>query len=145
MKTVTIPDNCEIKIVEKEEKIVTYQDLIDKHKPLEGYYVTACSSVIKRKSLFNNADKNVATSEKLCKAMLAAAMISQLMPYYGGEITTAEWNDNDVPKFVFTRVNDDIKVEERYDYYCFLAFHNWQDRDKFLKYNKQLVKDYFML
>ena len=35
-------------------------------------------------------DKNVFVSEKYAKAALALAQISQLMPYYGGEITE-EW------------------------------------------------------
>lgn len=35
-------------------------------------------------------DKNIFISEKYAKAALALAQISQLMPYYGGEITE-EW------------------------------------------------------
>lgn len=77
--------------------------------------------------------------------MLAMAQISQLMPYYGGEITDEEWKNGNINKYV---------IEAKYDYTIkyiknslrvFLAFHTEEQRNSFLKNNERLVKDYLML
>lgn len=125
MKTITIqvPDDCEVQIVRKEEKkepvIKTYQDLID--------------------------NSSTTISEKVTKSMLAMAMISQLMPYYGGEITKEEWENEDEKKYIIIRRNNKIEFITYYSVYNFLAFHTEEQRDEFLKYNEQLVKDYLMI
>lgn len=153
MKTITInvPDNCEVKIVRKEEEkkepvIRTYQDLIDNHKTINGYYIDMCAHIPKTcNTEVKKEYKDIATSEKIAKSMLAMAMISQLMPYYGGEITKEEWNDANMLKYVIK--NDRGKTWTTYVYTIrdYLAFHTSKQRDMFLKYNKQLVKDYLMI
>lgn len=76
--------------------------------------------------------------------MLAMAMISQLMPYYGGEITDEEWG-METDKYIITRIGNKIKLDHCTHYHYLLAFHFASQRDEFLKYNEQLVKDYLMI
>lgn len=78
--------------------------------------------------------------------MLAMAMISQLMPYYGGEITKEEWKNDNKYKYIITFYKERIITVDWIDNnYYFLAFHTKEQRDEFLKYNEQLVKDYLMI
>lgn len=152
MKTVTIeiPDDCEVKIIKKEEKkelvIRTYQDLIDTNTTIKGYYIGAVSGIITitHGMSADNSTRNITASEKVAKSMLAMAMISQLIPYYGGEITNEEW-DSTCPKHVIRKQYDKIYTDSTMYYYHFLAFHTSEQRDNFLKYNEQLVKDYLMI
>lgn len=150
---IIVPDGCEVQIVRKEEKkepvIRTYQDLIDNKKKITGYYIDAENSNIME--IFGSVPveecgRNIAASEKVAKSMLAMAMISQLMPYYGGEVTKEEWKDEDIKKYTISRENNDINSSfVAYNMYNFLAFHTAEQRDNFLKYNEQLVKDYLMI
>lgn len=152
MKTITInvPDDCEIKIVKKEEKekpvIRTYQDLINNKIKISGYFISSQNAIIKENGSCDASEiiKDVASSYKVAKSMLAMAMISQLMPFYGKEITDKEWIGYN-KKFVLERHCDQINSTEYYRTYKFLAFHTAEQRDAFLKYNKQLVKDYLMI
>lgn len=155
MKTITIqvPDDCEIRIVKKEEKeekkepvIRTYQDLIDNEIKIQGFFITTTSRILMSRSLTAiNENKNIATSEKVAKSMLAMAQISQLMPYYGEAITNEEWDDGDTRKYTISREDNNINSLVSYNMYNFLAFHTKEQRDNFLKYNKQLVRDYLMI
>lgn len=72
------------------------------------------------------------------------AQISQLMPYYGGEITDGEWEDHYF-KYVIERGYNKIFATSYTNTYKFLAFHTKEQRDEFLKNNEQLVKDYLMI
>lgn len=151
MKTITIqvPDGCEVQIVRKEEKkesvIRTYQDLINAEKSIKGHYLGTNGGLISYATTASEFCTNVAASEKIAKSMLAMAMISQLMPYYGGEITEDEWNNWDICKYCLIRDNNHIDVALNKSYYNFLAFHTKEQRDNFLKYNEKLVKDYLMI
>lgn len=73
------------------------------------------------------------------------AQISQLMPFYGGEVTDEEWKDDDTKKYVITRNGNEIRSVANYTRHEFLAFHTSEQRDEFLKNNEQLVKDYLMI
>lgn len=149
--TIVIPDDCEIQIVKKEEKkepvIRTYQDLIDNEVIIEEGYWIGNDSKICRTYYYSarSSNKNMAASEKVAKSMLAMAMISQLMPYYGGEITKQEWENKDITKYVIIKRGITIDVDSFYILYSFLAFHTKEQRDEFLRYNEQLVKDYLMI
>lgn len=86
-------------------------------------------------------------TQKAAKSAIAMAQISQLLPYYGGVITDEEWCDS-IPKYCITRNNGNrIEQTTRYYSYSFLAFHTWEQRERFMSYseNLQLVKDYLML
>lgn len=151
MKTITIniPDDCEIKIIKKEEKkepvIKTYQDLIDNHMDIKSYWLNAVGKIecLPAGHATSN-DKNIASSYKVAKSMQAMAMISQLILYYGGEITDEEW-ENDERKFVIEKYHNEINLTDYHGTYYFLAFHTSDQRDDFLKYNEQLVKDYLII
>lgn len=151
MKTITIniPDDCEVKIIKKQEKkrpiIRTYRDLINNSQLIKGYWVNflgAIESVPLKCATINT--NHVASSEKVAKSMRAIAIISQLMPFYGKEIADKEWN-NDNKKFVLEKYCNQINSAEYYGTYRFLAFHTAKQRDDFIKYNKQLIKDYLMI
>lgn len=153
MKTITIqvPDSCEVKIVKKEEEkkeptIRTFQDLIDNHIEIGGWWIDDSSDI---HSLYSGpasySDMNTAVSEKVAKSMLAMAQISQLMQYYGRAITDEEWNDDSTLKYTIYRYGGEIHSGRSMSFYKFLAFHTGEQRDEFLKYNERLVKDYLMI
>lgn len=129
--------------------IRTYQDLIDNNIKLKGYWISPTSKIIDYISpAIKNYTEDIAATEKVAKSMLAMAMISQLMPYYGGAITYEEWKNVCSNKFTIERDNSDSKQIKRGIHqfmYYFLAFHTEKQRDEFLKYNEQLVKDYLMI
>lgn len=93
----------------------------------------------------NGENKNVFLTEKHAKSALAMAQISQLIPFYGGEITDEEWKDSDMKKYVITRDGNEIRSVANYTRHEFLAFHTSEQRNVFLKNNEQLVKDYLMI
>lgn len=125
--------------------IKTYQDLIDNRIKISGY---CTDGVYIQKSDSISADKtlaDVAISRKIAESMLAMAMISQLMPYYGGAITDEEWNSSGITKYTIRRNKNKIELETGWNMFCFLAFHTREQRDEFFKYNEQLVKNYLMI
>ena len=83
--------------------------------------------------------------DKFIKHLIAEMKIRKLMPYYGGEITKEEWKDNSIYKYVLEVFEGKIINSDRWSKYTFLAFHTREQRDEFIKYNEQLIKDYFML
>lgn len=72
------------------------------------------------------------------------AQISQLMPYYGGEITNEEWLESEM-KYTIEKNGKKACGDKRVGTYMLLAFHTKEQRDEFLKNNEQLVKDYLMI
>lgn len=152
MKTITIqvPDDCEVQIVKEEEKkepvIRTYQDLIDNNIKIKGFCVGSGKVHPMHNPLTSGSTiRDLAASEKVAKSMLAMAMISQLMPYYGGEITEDEWNYANMLKYTIKNERGKIQTTHGYVTHDYLAFHTEEQRDNFLKYNEQLVKDYLMI
>lgn len=131
--------------------IRTYQDLIDNNKKIFGYFIGTYSKLIFACHVNAcNENRNISSKEKVSKSMLAMAIISQLIPYYGGEITEEEWKSN-IAKYSFavsidkyTKLPTIIPIT-RFSVMSFLSFHTEKQRDDFLKYNAQLVKDYFMI
>lgn len=93
----------------------------------------------------SNSSRNIFLTEKHAKSALAMAQISQLIPYYGGEITNDEWEDSSIRKYIIFRKMSYVGKCEAYSNYELLAFHTQKQRDEFLKNNEQLVKDYLMI
>lgn len=152
MKTITInvPDDCEVKIIKKKgikEPIVrTYQDLVDNKFIVNGFKISEESNIFPTIGVACVSDKNIFRSEKIAKSTLAMAMISQLMPFYGNKVTDEEWEDSRIKKYTLIRDCSNIILKDNvFREYSFLAFHTAEQRDDFLKYNKQLVKDYLMI
>lgn len=157
---IEIPDDKDIKwidnvltLVDKGDnrKIKTYNDLIKHKVAINGYRFDAINNtLISAEVIANNADKNLPKSEKVAKAILAMAQISQLMSYYGGEVTELDWSNEEIRKYYITKRIDIttnhavISRGETVDEYYFLAFYSRLERDLFLENNGQLVYDYLM-
>ena len=147
---IQVPDDYEIQIVKKENKkpiIKTYQDLINNQVECRGYYINTFSTIkeFSGRKFASNVDRNLATTKKIAKSMLAMAMISQLIRYYGGAITDKEWNNRSIIKYSIKRFENKIIFEVYKSSFHFLSFYTKEQRDEFIKYNKQLVKDYLMI
>lgn len=90
-------------------------------------------------------NKDVYLTDKYAKSALALAQISQLMPYYGGEITDEEWEKDN---YIYTIEVSNGKI---YESWCktkhLIAFHTKKQLNKFLSFpeNVQLIKDLYMI
>ena len=129
----------------KEQEIKTWKDLI-------GFDIPIGSALMVEKvenpfsySFFTSDDRSVFIDEKHAKSALAMAMISQLIPYYGGMVTDEEWDDDSINKYIIRRSREGIFKDLNTKLYFFLAFHTEGQRDMFLECNEQLVKDYLMI
>lgn len=127
----------------KKQVINTWKDI----KRIEGCFINNYSEIRKLELPINKDcfDRNVFISERYAKSALALAQISQLMPYYGGEITDEEW-EKDNYKYAIEVSNGKI-----YESWCktkhLIAFHTKGQLQKFLSFpeNVQLVKDFYMI
>ena len=128
-----------------EQAVKTWEDLIgeqmsDSYKWIDNksYIRNACGK-------FGLIDKNVFIDERHAKSALAMAQISQLMPYFGGSITDEEWKSN-IMKYCIARDHKNLIYRSFvWHEYHILAFHTEEQRNNFIKYNKQLINDYLML
>lgn len=120
---------------------------------LTGYLVAPNSSIVQidksDRCSNNDANRNIFATKKQAESMLAMAQLSQIIqndPRFGGPITDEEWPDFEIRKYVISRFNDDIYVDDWATcYFRFLAFHTHKQRDLFLKENEDLIRQYFML
>lgn len=127
----------------KKQVINTWKDI----KRIEGCFINNHSEIRKLELPINKDcfDRNVFISERYAKSALALSQISQLMPYYGGEITDEEW-EKDNYKYAIEVSNGKI-----YESWCktkhLIAFHTKGQLQKFLSFpeNVQLVKDFYMI
>ena len=153
--TINIPEEYEIdkeqstfeKIVfkKKEKEVKTWEDLINRDLSSSSKYITSWSFIQGAVGdKFSHNDKNCFIDYKHAKSALAMAQISQLMPYYGGAITDKEWGDL-TAKHIIARNNKKIILRTNTNPFSFLAFHTRRQRDLFLRYNRELVKEYLML
>lgn len=146
---ITIPDNCDFEVKDRviivtPKKVRTWDDLAG--KVINGSFIGEDSRIYNTcDHTIGKLDKNIFASERHAKSALAMAQISQLMPYFGGEVTDEEWKDRDMSKYVIRRWEYEININNLASVYHFLAFHTKEQRDDFLKYNEQLVKDYLMI
>ena len=117
-----------IKFKEKEE-IRTWEDYKKKYG---DFTVTIYSKI------------NI-NDEKFKKHLAAEIKIKLLMSYYGKEITIEEWRNPHI--FKYTIISDSFKIlrSSTITNYSFLAFHTYEERTDFLKYNEDIIKDYFMI
>ena len=132
-----------IVLKKKENDVKTWNDLVCKQIPDGSKWIAASGDIIFFDRKLGEFDKNVYIDEKHAKSALAMAQISQLMPYYGGAITDEEWNNSDVLKYSICRNEDYVSFKSQH--YELLSFHTEEQRNDFLKYNEQLVKDYLMI
>lgn len=127
----------------KKQVINTWKDI----KRIEGCFINNHSEIRKLELPINKDcfDRNVFISERYAKSALALAQISQLMPYYGGEITDEEWEKDN---YIYTIEVSNGKI---YESWCktkhLIAFHTKKQLNKFLSFpeNVQLIKDLYMI
>ena len=134
-------------VFKKKQEIKTWDDLCKAGKGLKGFYISDYSNIydISRPKV-SDWNRGVFLTEEQAKSARAAAVISQLMPYYGGAITKEEWADLSIKKHTIYRYADDLLFSSvSMGLYYFLAFRSKEYRDEFLKNNEQLVKDYLKI
>lgn len=144
----TFEEPINIVFKKKDNEVRNWNDLVGKKVPSGSKVIDTLSniSILAPCWTFDkNRDKNIFIDEKPAKSALAMAQISQLMPYYGGAITDEEWDNEDIHKYVINKYRSNINKDTFYVNYVFLAFHTEEQRDDFLKYNEQLIKDYLMI
>lgn len=111
-----------------------------------GFYINNSDVITNYSGKPCKFNKDVYLTERHTKAALALAQISQLMPYYGGEITDEEWKNNR-RKFTIVAYNGEIKPFTNVNNKVLIAFHTEQQRTEFMSFpeNVQLVKDFYMV
>lgn len=127
----------------KKTEVCIWEDI----KCISGIYIDSSSKLITAHGCLRDyMDKNLFYSEKHAKASLALAQISQLMPYYGGEVTDEEWK-NDEWKYCVLIDKFGIYYHTAVKVKYLVAFHTKEQRDRFLSFpeNVQLVKDFYMI
>lgn len=125
-------------IFKKKDIINCWKDL----KEISGYGITTECDIVKWYKLDNNEDnKNVFLNEKYAESALALAQISQLLPYYDSNV---DWSRASI-KYCILRIGNAIYIDTCQSTYHLLAFVSRKEAERFLKYNEQLVKDFFML
>lgn len=151
---ITIPEGYEIDKenstfecikFKKKQVINTWKDI----KRIEGCFINNYSEIRKLELPTNKDcfDQNVFISERYAKSALALAQISQLMPYYGGEITDEEWRNVRLKKYGVLFYNSKIATNIYYDTKQIIGFHTEEQVNKFLSFpeNVQLIKDLYMV
>lgn len=126
----------------KVHEVNTWDDI----KYIKGVFISLDSSLRSVESAKDEMDKNIFHSERCAKSALALAQISQLMPYYGGEITNEEWK-NDEWKYCVLMDKWGITLHTAVQVKYLIAFHTKEQRARFLSFpeNVQLVKDFYMV
>lgn len=125
-------------VFKKKKDINSWEDL----KNIKGFLISYNSNIQECGEIIpNGEDKNVFLNEKYAKSALAMAQISQLLPYYDSNVDWYKVTD----KYCLVRIGSSILIETWQSSYHRLAFNSRKEAIRFLKYNEQLVKDYFML
>ena len=153
---ISIPEGYEIdkeqssfeKIILKKkiQEIKTWEDLIGKDVSASSVFIDNFSNILEGfyPIGYNYENRNLFIDPRHAKSALAMAQISQLMPYYGGQILEEEWK-NSITKYIILKRSSDIEFNNTISVFHFLAFHTREQRDSFYRNNEQLVKDYLMI
>lgn len=151
---ITIPEGYEIDKenstfecikFKKKVEVNTWKDI----RTLSGTLITSKSDFyhVPKVPVDHIVDKNIFISKKYAKAALALAQISQLMPYYGGEISNEEWKDDNWKYGIEASAAGLIFSTTLTHNKHIVAFHTAAQRNKFLSFseNIQLIKDLYMI
>lgn len=133
-------------VYKKKKQVKTWEQI----PGVGGYFISGPWSTIQeveKTKGFSAANRNIALTEKHCKMMLAIAQISQLMPYYGGEVsTTLKLKGNQWPCIGLDTAGYDVfKIFTFPSPDTLLTFRTMEQAEDFLKNNERLVRDYYML
>jgi len=155
---IPLPENCEVGDVKatvednfivveytpKEKEIIkTFKDLV-RSKSLSGFWLEGCKVGFGEGNWLIQG--GMFLKEKQARSAIAMARISQLMPYYGGEITDEEWRDAKKTKYLIGRLGDGLYTGDTTSlFHYFLAFHTLKQAEDFLENNRELCEDYYML
>lgn len=155
---IVAPDGYEIdkekssfeKIVFKKKEVERWRDKTGVN--VSGWYITEDSLVDSivlplYEFGYDRTSYNIFATAEQAYSSLAMARISQIMENdkrFGGVVTDEEWADVSIPKYIITRVRNQIFKDEIFCTYHFLAFHTYKQRDLFIEENDDLVKDYLM-
>ena len=121
----------------KENNTNSWEDL----KEIKGWFIDIDSNIEAYGGRAVDDNKNIFRDTKYVKSALALAQISQLLPYYDSKVN---W-DRSAIKHCIMRKGNEIIIDTWQSSYHLLAFNSKEEAERFLKYNEQLVKDYFML
>lgn len=77
------------------------------------------------------------------RKMFATGIIAQLKEYYGGMVPFPQ--PIGCAKIVLCPDAEKFEVDIYRDWDALMTFHNIEQAERFLKYNEQLVRDYYML
>jgi hypothetical protein len=143
---ITIPEGYEIdmekstfeRIVFKKKKTINSWEDLEK---INGVFIDYYSNIQNCEALPQDENRNMFLNEKYAKSALALSQISQLLPYYDSNVN---WNRNTI-KYCIARRGNEIYIDTWQSLYNLLAFKSREEAERFLKYNEQLVKDYFMM
>lgn len=136
-----------IKFKEK-RSINTWEDLCNYYRPTTfGFYISSFGEIVSCciKGRTDNGYMITYLTERGALRARAESVISQLMPYFGGAISNKEWGNEHKIKYCIYRKDNSIDTKLSNREYYYLAFNTPENRDRFLKHNEQLVKEYLML
>ena len=122
----------------KESTVNCWEDI----KSIDGIYIDAYSGINECVGGLNASyHHNVFLNEKYAKSALALAQISQLFPYYDANV---DWSTDGIKYSIISESNK-IVIVASWRNKQVLSFNSRKEAERFLKYNEQLVKDYFMI
>lgn len=124
-------------VFKKREDINSWEDL----QKIKGVFIDYASNIQECEAFQCDENRNTFLNKKYAKSALALAQISQLLPYYDSNV---DWG-NATYKYCIVREYNKISINQWTSVYHVLAFNSRVEAERFLKYNEQLVKDYFML
>lgn len=125
-------------VFKKKKTINSWEDL----ENIKGVFIGYASNIQKcGESISNDENRNTFLNEKYAKSALALAQISQLLPYYDSNVN---WRSSK-HKYCIDVEHNKIIITTWTSMYHVLAFNSKEEAERFVKYNTQLVKDYFML
>ena len=132
-----------IRFKKKQSQINIWADI----KYMSGVYIDDVCYIDEFKGIRVDTYRNVFISERYAKASLAMAQFSQLIPYYGGEVTDEEWLSPYKFKYVILCRQGKLEPASATITAYHLAFHTKEQLDRFMSFpeNIQLAKDFYMI
>jgi hypothetical protein len=124
-----------LKFKKKEESYAkSWYDL----KKIEGYYVSAISSIHNTSFDANKKNRNVFVTKEQAEACIAMAMLSQFMKQVNGD-WVPDWNDESEKKYCICIFKKAPMYSLAWLENNFLSFEEEKKRDEFLKTHYNLI------
>lgn len=154
MKTlqIEIPEGYEVDTFDMVTGLITFKKktverwIDNPDNVVSGYFVNEGAIAWRSTFLRYSAHKCIFSTKEQAQSALAKAQLSQIIKNdtrFGGPITKEEWGKPNIKYYIYRSGNEIVKscgvVWE------FLSFHTEDQRDLFLKENKDLIRQYFEL